>query len=211
MLAAKIRWNGDLKPLHASSKMMPVGGAASENGAPAAGPTRVNTYGWSGVAATNNLKKWNAAVSFYDAYSEFSVPTTQAPFGTCGFYYESSWVGLDGYTSALSAEATDPLQGGEYATVQCGSATVYQTFIGFGVDTYGEFPTFPGDIMYVEVSDGLGGNNPGYVFIEDLTTLTYNAYNLIDIGPVAFIGNSAEWVVERPGYVNNLGGGVICR
>ncbi len=199
MLAARNRWNGDLKPVNASSKMRLAAKPATEAAAPATGPTQVWTYNWSGVAATNKLKKWNSAASFYDVYSVFSVPTTQPPFGAeCAGGLENTWVGIDGYTAALLDEGTFPLQGGAYSTTQCSSADAYYAVFVSWAAGYQTFLTAPGDIMYVEVSNSLGGFNPGYVFVEDLTTLTYNSYSLDNETGVPLVGNSAEWVVERP-------------
>src|SRR5579871_901425 len=204
MLAARNRWNGDLKPVQASSKMRLAAKPATEAAAPATGPTQVWTYNWSGVAATNKLKKWNSAASFYDVYSVFSVPTTQPPFGAgCASvysYWQNSWVGIDGYDGQVSSAADTALQGGALSYSRCSSADAnYQAFIGWGeqYDEYLTFYTAPGDIMYVEVSNSLGGLNPGYVYLEDLTTLTYNSYSLDNENGIPLIGNSAEWVVEK--------------
>jgi hypothetical protein len=47
---------------------MPVS-EAKPNATPAAGSTQVTTYGWSGVATTNRLKKWKGGLSCYGVYS----------------------------------------------------------------------------------------------------------------------------------------------
>ena len=103
-----------------------------------------------------------------------------------------SWIGIDGYNPFQVDNGA--LQGGMFSYIPCGGTASYYAYVGWEiVNTV--FSVNPGDIMYVEVSDPLGGTNNGSVYIEDLTTLTYNAYSI----PVGFpiIGNSAQWVVER--------------
>lgn len=165
------------------------------------GPSKVSTLNWSGVALTNKLTKWNTKTSFTDIYSVFSVPTSQLPFGAsqCDspVWNQLSWAGIDGYNPFFVTNGA--LQGGMSSYIQCGVPTpTYIAYVGWGVLS-GVFTVNPGDIMYVDVSNGLGGLNPGTVFIEDLSTLTYNSYSVPapnNLSPL--IGNSAQWVVERP-------------
>jgi Peptidase A4 family len=201
MAAAKIRWNGELKPIPSSRRgVMQVNRSSSQQlEAQLTGPKNVSTFNWSGVALTNTLKKWNAKTSIYDIYSVFSVPTSQLPFGspaqcTTPYWTELSWVGLDGYNPFLVDNGA--LQGGMESVIDCGVPTpVYYAYIGWGnLNTV--FRVNGGDVMYVEVSNSLGGLNPGYVFVEDLSTLTYNAYSVPNDG-IPLVGNSAQWVVER--------------
>ena len=56
----------------------------------------------------------------------------------------------------------------------------------------------PGDDIYVESYSPSGGYNEGFVYLEDLTTLTYSSYGLAYAKGSPLIGNSAEYIVERP-------------
>jgi hypothetical protein len=52
--------------------------------------------------------------------------------------------------------------------------------------------------MYVESYSPLGGFNEGFVYIEDMTTLTYGTYGLTYVTGPPLVGNSADYIVEHP-------------
>ncbi len=207
MVAAQNRWNGDLKPLvrEKSPQMMSMPEAPREmrSGAGPALPTTPTTLNWSGVALTKSLKKLGSG-SFRDIYSIVSVPTGEQPFavGGCDQYYQLSWMGLDGYTKLAAIQPTPPrsaLMGGLVSYMTCGPTQVHYA-VAFGWDpTYIQTAFFanPGDIVYAEVTSPPGGTNPAYLFLEDLTTLTYQSFSVPVPYGVTFIGSSAQWIVER--------------
>jgi hypothetical protein len=205
--AAKHRWNGDLNPLPVAR------GRATETEAvprretdvkpiPAAATTP-QTFNWSGVALTNTLKKWSSSGSFVDMYSLISVPVSQPPIGAgCDNYSELSWMGLDGFTKPAGIQpgaGKAALVGGLVSWTTCSSAdAAYYLMIGwdpFYLDTV--FAAKPGDIAYAEVTAPPNGTGPSYMFVEDLTTLTYSAFSVPVLSGITFVGNSAEWIVER--------------
>lgn len=204
MVAAKIRWNGELKPL-------PTGGSAmmwarsSSSQPPAApaltGPKHVSTPNWSGVVLQNSLKTWSNKTSFNDIWTIISVPVSELPFASGSCYssgatdlLELSFAGIDGYNPFFIANGA--LQGGVYSDINCGSGTTsYYAYVGWGYAS-AEFSVNPGDLFYTEVH-GLGGFNPGTVYIEDLTTLTYNSYVINNTSLVPQVGNQAVWGVGR--------------
>jgi hypothetical protein len=209
MAAAKIRWNGELKPLSAGgSAMMPDRSSSSPQTAepqavqPQTGPRHVSTTNWSGVVLQNTLKTWSNTASFNDIWTVISVPVSQLPFASGSCYssgatdlFELSFAGIDGYNPYLQY-SNGALQGGVYSDVNCGAGlTYYYAYVGWGFPT-GVFPVNPGDLFYTEVH-GFGGCNPGSVYVEDLTTLTYNSYSVSNVCLVPQVGNQAEWVVER--------------
>jgi hypothetical protein len=203
MLAAKIRWNGELTPLPARGHgMIPAGGPSSQEDAVSlTGPAKVDSLNWSGVALRNTLKKWSTTASFNDIYTEISVPTTQAPFGApCPsgtVFAQYSWAGIDGYPPSTSIGP--PLRGGVVAERVCTVGEFYRAFVAWGgVNTV--FGVYVGDVFYTEVI-GFGGLTPGSVFVEDLSTLTYGTYSVESGDGTPLVGSSAQWIVERPaGY-----------
>jgi hypothetical protein len=60
------------------------------------------------------------------------------------------------------------------------------------------FTLYPGDDIYVETYSPSGGPNEGFVYVEDETTLTYGTFGLTYLGGQPLVGNSAEYIVERP-------------
>jgi hypothetical protein len=171
--------------------------------------TSVTSLNWSGVALTNEVKKFSSA-SFTDIYSILTVPLVQRPFGLTGCdpnLTDVAFVGLDGYIANQAIQpGTTALEGGYYSQDDCyGDGTpnpAYWAEFGLFSNGYEDgfnwaFAVNPGDVMYVEVNDGLGGENPGYVFLEDLTTLTFSPYSVPGPGGPGFIGKSAEWIVSR--------------
>ena len=209
MTAAKVRWNGALRDMGAysmSGKLAkaPEGAAPATDATSAAPGTRYYTN-WSGIANTNKLTKWNKNTSFYYVISSFNVPVAQPPFGTCdgGYDWEVSWNGIDGFSNG------DVLQGGSSSQEHCSGGVVNTYYCGW-VEWYPSYPILcefgvnPGDDFYVETYDPSGGYSNGYVFIEDETTLTYGTYTLSYITGPALVGNSAEYIVERPGYSGGL-------
>jgi hypothetical protein len=205
--AARHRWNGDLKPLSISrERTTGVDAMARQerdvNPTPAVATTP-QTYNWSGVALTNTPKKFSPG-SFVDIYSLISVPVSQPPFGVgCSdTHYELSWMGLDGFTKLASIQpgaGKAALMGGLVSWTTCSSAdALYYLMIGWDpnyVQTV--FAVKPGDIVYAEVTAPQNGTGSNYMFLEDLTTLTYNAYSIPVPTGITFVGSSAEWIVSR--------------
>ncbi len=204
MGAAKIHWHGALKPV-----TTPKGPSDSELNvetltpeATTSSPAKPASKNWGGVVLTKALSTWNSGQSFRDIYSEMTVPVGQPPFDSaCDAYYARTFAGLNGYVKNSRVQpgaGQGALIGGFQTATFCSSDdTTYVAIFGWEPGyLQGAFPVNPGDVVYTEVSAPGQGIFNSYLFIEDLTTLTYDAYSV----PVdyTFIGNSAEWVVERP-------------
>jgi hypothetical protein len=204
MLAARIRANGELKPMPARThEMMPARSSSSAQAVqPQAGPLRVSTVNWSGVVVQNTLKTWNSKTSFDDVYTVISVPTSQIPFGSgscfasgAAYMSEFSFAGIDGYNPYTVQNGE--LQGGVGSTFFCTAGyPTYFAFVGWGNPYYEVFSVNPGDIFYTEIH-AFAPPNPAQVYVEDVTTLTYNSYTVDPDPLVPLVGRTAEWVVER--------------
>lgn len=144
----------------------------------------------------------------------FSVPTINTSVENCSYgpYYAAIWVGFDGYGPG----GNDVLQAGVNA-VAC--PTEYQAW--FEWYTYGctqsqyacdeviinGIQAHAGDTFFVTVTYYTASPN-GNAYIVDYTTgqytlVWYSQPNPTPSGNFPYLGNTAEWVVERPGYASN--------
>jgi hypothetical protein len=211
MAVAKIRWNGELKPHPEFSVRLPElpkSSLAPEAATPAIskGPTTINTLCCSGILNSIPVTTWSAR-SIDSVNAQYNVPVAQQAFTALGSPgnicdgnadVAATWVGIDDYEAD-----GEGLQGGTASFAFCNSGasfTLYYT--GFqwvpGVYTVG-FSVNAGDDMFVQVYSVLGGCNPGYVFLEDLTQQVYSTYQLTPpSSTLCLVGNSAYFLVFRP-------------
>ena len=196
MGASRTRWNGELK--HTGAYNGPGRPAPAPANA-SAGPGVSYYYNWSGFVNTNTLTKYNAKTSFYAIWSEFNVPAVNQPAGVCdgGWDWEVSWNGIDGNQDQKAL-----LQGGSSSEAYCSGGTYAWDYFAWiewwpSYDIIGEFGVNPGDDMYVVTWNT--SPTQGYVYLNDETTGAYSTYGLNPkSGQPGLIGNSAEYIVERP-------------
>ena len=210
MGAAKIRWHGELKPMPASGHgTMPTGSLPQEGMAQVpAGPKQMPNINASGVVLSNTLKTWSNTASFNDIWTVISVPVAQLPFASGSCYSsgatdltELSFAGIDGriiFNAATGYPEFIPgEQGGVFTDVNCGAGlTYYNAYVGWESGYSVVFAVNPGDLFYTELH-AFGGCNPGSVYVEDLTTLTYNSYSVSNPCLVPQVGRTANWMVGR--------------
>ena len=178
-----------------SRNVMPTPAAASSN---LDGTVSYGTYNWSGIANFNALTKWNVKTSFDEVVSFFNVPAAIPPYGACangitGPFYEVTWNGIDGAFNG------DVVQGGSFSYTDCSSDTEYLAWIEWypSYPILGAFYVNPGDV-FEAVTYGAPGTDTQTVFVEDFDTQTYGTYSLAwETGP-GLVGQSAEYIVERP-------------
>ncbi len=184
----------DLKSTEMKSAGQPRAAAAGT-----AAATAASSYNWSGVVNTvKGLTSWNAKKSIYYVVSDFNVPVAQQAFGgTCdgGWDLQVSWNGIDGWSNG------DVLQGGSLSGAYCsgGSTTTdYYAWIEWypSYSILYAFNVNPGDDLFVETWDTSSTN--GYVYVADLTLGVSGTYNLTPTTTPYLVGNSAEYIVERP-------------
>ncbi len=134
----------------------------------------------------------------------FVVPTAHVPLGTCTGteYYSSQWPGIDGNGSA------DVLQGGAEVDASCSGGTTtpfYSAWIEwfpFNEVRVGSPVIHPGDLLLVEVWST--SPTTGYVYFSDQSTGETAQYSLTAPSGTTLVGNSVEWIVERPGVGGTL-------
>jgi len=206
MKAAKIRWNGELKHLHAGVGMVPASASPLQSTAQALTPLQRSNISGSGVVLNNGRTTWSNSYSFNDIWTVISVPVVTQPFDnttgcTASDYISVSLTGIDG---KIIFENGTPVflpeeNVGVYEDFSCvyGVAS-YTAYVGWENTLNGVFSVNPGDLFYTEVH-AFGGCNNGSAFVEDLRTLTYGSYTITNpcfVGPQ--IGRYANWMVWRP-------------
>jgi hypothetical protein len=212
MIAAKIRWHGELKTRALPDHGMPlVPPAHTAQGVQPQTATKASNTEASGVILNSGVSKWGSG-SFADMWSVINVPVVTQPFanGSCadGWYYSMSLVGIDGYVFYSPATGHPLFQPGETTGVEeafycyTGGPSMYAAVFGWGTVLNQAFALNPGDSFYTEIH-AFGGCNNGSAFIEDLRTLTYNSYTLSNpCFAGAQTGRYANWIVFRPPFGN---------
>ncbi len=207
MKYATKRWDGELKPTqiyHGPMQPAKAPAAALAQAPASVSNTATLAYSgnWSGFVNTNTLHSYSTKTSYYYIYSYYNVPVAQQTPGTCdgGWDYGSAWNGIDGWNSG------DVLQAGVEFDAYCSGSTT-ATFYSAWIEWYPYSETRvygvnPGDDMFVETVDT--SSVAGYVYVEDVTQGIFDAFDLTPPSGTALVGNSAEFVVERPG----VGGGL---
>lgn len=170
----------------------------SKGGTPTLGSNGTTTsYNWSGYVDFSGATSYGST-SYYYLYADYIVPPARQAFGACtgGWDYSSSWVGIDGWGSP------DVLQAGTESDAYCSGGSTSQYYSAwYEWYPYGEvrisgFPVAPGNELFVEVWHTSA--TQGYAYL-----VNYNNNQSTTIGFAApagtkLLGNSAEWVVERP-------------
>jgi hypothetical protein len=159
-----------------------------------------SSYNWSGtsIVGISNAANREAVLG------EFVVPQAQQAFGTCdgGWDYSSQWVGVDGNGS------NDVLQLGAEADAYCSGgakATYYSAWIEWYPysETRVSTPAVkPGDVMFVEVWNTT--TTTAFAWLVNLSTQQSAVYTLTAYPGYPVVGNSVEWIVERPGVSGGL-------
>lgn len=155
---------------------------------------------WSGTAIYNSQNPFTTEA----IGGIFVVPTAHQALGACtgGWVYSSQWPGLDGFNSS------DVLQAGIEVDAYCNGSTT-SSFYSAWIEWYPynevrvSSPVIhPGDMVYIQVwnvSSTVGG-----AYFYNYSTGVSASYTLSAPQGTTFVGNSAEWVVERPGVSGGL-------
>jgi hypothetical protein len=204
MKAAKIRWNGELKPLSDAAHGTIGSGSSPLPEAVQAqtGPQQQPNINGSGVIVNNTQTTWGKN-SFDLVYAVMTVPTAELPIAnsSCAAndYKTFVSVGIDDvtYPESSTLDGFVPgLQGGFYSIVPCPSssgATLYFAQFGWGYPLSRGFAVYPGDVVFADVEPS--GPSGGYVYIEDITIATGASYSVSTSG---LVGKDAGWIVFRP-------------
>jgi hypothetical protein len=154
---------------------------------------------WSGVVDFGGATAYEQTTSFHFVNADYVVPVATQPYGVCtgGWVYSSTWVGIDGWNSP------DVLQAGTSSNAYCGTSGTsteyfawYEWFPNYAV-RINNFPIAPGDDLYIEVWNTTA--TQGYAYITNYSTNKSVTLGFTAPAGTKLVGNSAEWVIERPG------------
>jgi hypothetical protein len=170
--------------------------------APTGGPA-ASSSNWSGYVNTNGVTSYGDS-SFYYVMGEYVVPVARQAYSNCdgSWNYSVTWVGIDGWTSS------DVLQAGSEADAYCSGGTTSTNYSAWyewypnGWTRISSLPISPGDDLFVEVWSTSSTSGEAYL-------LNYNTNQYVMISFAAppgtkLVGDSAEWIVERPGVNGGL-------
>ena len=164
--------------------------------------TAINSNNWSGAVLLgdgSNKPFTIEAIQFLSI-----VPMAQQAFGACtGSYdYGSAWVGIDGWSSS------DVFQAGYEFDADCSDATktpfysAWYEWFPNGSVRIANFPISPGDVIFTEIHNTSATQGSAYIQNETANksvTISFKAPS-----GTKLTGDSAEWIVERPGISTGL-------
>jgi hypothetical protein len=173
--------------------------AAESNATSATGKVSNVSYSsnWSGYVDFSGASSYGSS-SYYYLVNNMVVPKAQQAFGACtgSWDWGSAWNGIDGWGSP------DVLQAGVEFDAYCSGSTraayysAWYEWYPYGEVRIGGFPVAAGDDLFVEVWHT--SSTQGYAYL-----VNYTNNQAVEVGFTAYpgyplVGNSAEWIVERP-------------
>ncbi len=177
----------------------PPGYSVGSNMSNVANLITVTSNNWSGPSFVDPTNPF----ALEAIVGEFVVPTAHVAFGSCTpAVYSSQWPGIDGNNS------NDVLQAGVEADATCSGGVTTTSYTAW-IEWFPNFETavsspviHPGDLVYVAVWNI--SPTSGYAYFYNFSTQISAQYTLTAPGGTQLVGNSVEWIVERPG----VGGGL---
>ncbi len=162
-----------------------------------------NSSNWSGYVSFSGATSYGSK-SYYFTVNDLTVPVAQQAFGACtgGWDWGSAWNGIDGWGSS------DVLQAGIEFDAYCsgGARSAYYSawyeWYPYGEVRIPSLPIAPGDDIFIEVWNT--SSTAGHAYL-----VNYNTGQAVNIAFSAYpghplVGNSAEWVIERPSVSGSL-------
>jgi hypothetical protein len=170
--------------------------------APSSG-TAASSYNWSGYVNTNGVTSYGSS-SFYYIFGDYVVPVARQAYSKCdgGWDWSVTWVGIDGWGSG------DVLQAGSESDAYCSGATTaayysaWYEWFPYGWTRITSLPIVPGDDLFVEVWST--SSAAGHAYLVNYNTNQYVTINFSAPPGTHLVGNSAEWIVERPSIGGSL-------
>jgi hypothetical protein len=155
---------------------------------------------WSGTSVVNTTNPFTSEA----IETVFVVPTAHQAFGACtdNWDYSSLWTGIDGNGSP------DVLQAGVEVDAFCSGGTT-TPFYSAWVEWYPNYSVRvsspiinPGDLVFVDVWNT--SPTTGIAFFWNYSASVGATYSLTAPAGTHLIGNSVEWIVERPSVSGTL-------
>ncbi len=158
---------------------------------------------WTGESLVSNALSFGNG-AFKQVLGLWVVPSVQQAVGTCsGTDVSAIWVGLDGARGVSS----DVLQAGTEGDVGCVNGNpapnIYPWFEWYPDYSYEitNFPLAVGSSVFVSVQ--ATSATTGTAMIVNLQTGAYTTTPITPPAGTQLIGNSAEWIMERPTLEND--------
>ena len=170
------------------------------------GPNATSTN-WSGYVVASQAFNFGAQ-SLTGVHGVWTVPVAQPAYGACAAtpngapVFSSTWVGLDGNGSA------DVLQAGTESDAACAQgqvasyATAWYEWYPFNEVRITNLPVAAGSAMYVYV--WASSATQGHAYVANITTRQAVSVAFAAPPGTSLVGNSAEWIVERPSVSGTL-------
>jgi hypothetical protein len=144
--------------------------------------------------------------SFRWITGEWTIPNVSAPVADNQTYYCAIWVGIDGDISVASQDLCqaginlDVTQHGNNITRNCSAWCEWFPGPEIGIPN---FPVTFGDTVVVTICTSGRGATEATIFFANITanhgtSFILDAGSFSDGSPISLLGDSAQWVVERP-------------
>lgn len=166
---------------------------------------------WSGSVVVDTTNHFGTIVSGVGTQivGSFIVPAAHQPLNTCtgGWVYSAAWVGIDGFNIPGAVTSPDVFQAGVDAAAYCNNgstASEYYAWIEWYPDNAIIVPSpvvSPGD--WIQVTLWPTSTTTGFINIYNASKEISVSYNITAPTGTALIGNTIEWIVERPS-INNV-------
>ncbi len=166
-------------------------------------PQAAVSTNWTAQALTTYSPSFGAG-AFKQVVGLWQLPAVQQAVGTCGGTDMSAlWVGIDG-ANGVSADVLQAGTEGDVACVDGASAQVtYPWFEWYPAYTLeiANFPLMAGSSVFVSVQ--ATSATAGQASFVNLETGAYTSTPISAPAGTRLMGNSVEWVMERPTLANN--------
>jgi hypothetical protein len=162
----------------------------------AGGTVEANSENWSGYAIVDPNNPFAKPGSQIEAQYVVPKPASGCESGT-EKYSSANWVGIDG------AFSNDVLQAGTETDLDCAAGASYYAWIEWFPNSeirVTNLVVSPGDLISDSVF--IAADASKHLSIENLTTRKSVALAMTPPHGTELVGNSIEWIVERP-TINN--------
>ena len=162
------------------------------------GRIEATSSNWSGYAITDPTNPFAKPGSQVEAQFVVPKPASGCPEGSTETYSSANWVGIDG---ALS---NDVFQAGTETDLDCRTGPSYYAWIEWFPNSeikVKNLTVAPGDL--ISISAFIASDSSKHLSIENLTTRKSVALAMKPPPGTELVGNSVEWIVERP-TLNNV-------
>jgi hypothetical protein len=152
---------------------------------------------WSAAVIANNASHYGTG-SFHSVAAWFNVPAANQAVGACtgGWDHLFSWAGLDGWWN------DEVFQAGTASDAYCAGGTTQQFYTAW----YEWYPSLSVEITNLPVTAGdamvvwliASNDTSGTAWVVNVTSGVSVDVNFSAPAGTVLVGNSAEWVQERP-------------